>query len=172
MVVFRVRRSWLSTTTLCTASEQMFRFKKNLLEILFLAEAAEHNEMGRTRGWKDYSLSSAGIFDTKTRESKQDVVWKHQAAIFLTGISWSRKRAAGKVQHRLVHSCHAGLWPFVWHLLDDQNLSEQLARHLEMLHEGLEPSNSSHTTLPAERGGISPTKSRCMTAPSITPQDY
>lgn len=74
MAVLRVGRSWLSTITLCTANEQMFRFKKNLLEILFLADSAEHPEMGRAWGLKDYSLSSTGIFDTKTRESKQDVV--------------------------------------------------------------------------------------------------
>lgn len=175
MVVFRVRRSWLSTITLCTANEQMFRFKKNLLEILFLADSAEHNKTGRTSGLKDYSLSSTGIFDTKTRESKQDVVWNTKLPYFWEGFPGQEKGQRGRCStgwYTQRGPRHAGVWPFVWHVLDDQKLSEQLARHLEMLEEGLKPSKSSHTTLPAEKGGISPTKSRCMTAPSVTPQDY
>lgn len=44
-------------------------------------------------------------------------------------------------------------WPFVCYVLDVQKLSEQVARHLEMLDERLEPSNSSHTTLPGEKEG-------------------
>lgn len=44
-------------------------------------------------------------------------------------------------------------WPFVWHALGVQKLSEQVARHLETLVEGPELSNSSHTTLPGEKEG-------------------
>lgn len=44
-------------------------------------------------------------------------------------------------------------WPFAWHVLDVQKLSEQVARHLETLDEGLKPTNSSHATLPGEKEG-------------------
>lgn len=111
MVVFRVRRSWLSTITLCTANEQMFRFKKNLLEILFLADSAEHNEMGRTSGLKDYSLSRTGIFDTKTRESKQDVVWNTKLPYFWEGFPGQEKGQRGRCSTGWCTQrgpCHAG----------------------------------------------------------------
>lgn len=96
MVVFRGRRSWLSTITPRTANEQMFRFKENLLEILFLAGSAGHNEMGPTLGLKDYSLSSTGIFDTKTRESKQDVVWNARLPYFWEGFPGQEKGQHGR----------------------------------------------------------------------------
>lgn len=44
-------------------------------------------------------------------------------------------------------------WSFVWHVLDVQKFSEQVARHLETLDEGPEPSKSSHTMLPGEKEG-------------------
>lgn len=89
---------------------------------------------------------------------------------FLVRKKGSMEGAAQAGTLSVAHATQAQ-WPFVWHVLDDQKLSEQLARHLEMLDKGLEPSSSSHTTLPAEKGGISPSKSRCMTAPSITPTE-
>lgn len=163
MVVFRVWRSWLSTITLHTANELMFTFKKNLLEILFLAGSAGHNEMGRTLGLKDYSLSSTGIFDTKTRESKQDVVWNTKLPYFWEGFPGQEKGQPGRCSTGWCTQ-HGPLAPSGW-----PKALRTTCQTSRMPDKGLEPSNSSYTTLPAEKGGISPMKSRCMTAPSITP---
>lgn len=139
--------------------------KKNLLEILSLAELVENNEIGRTEELKDYSLPSTGIFDTKKRESKQDVVWNTKLPYFCKGFPGQKKSATWNVQHTLVHSVSPrkhqpdcthttkAQWLFVWSVLDVQKLSEQVARHLETLDKGPEPSKSSHRTLPGEREG-------------------
>lgn len=62
--------------------------------MLSLADSVETNEMWGTYELKDYSLPSTGIFDTKKRESKQDVVWNTKLPYF-----WKGFPGQNEVQH-------------------------------------------------------------------------